>query len=56
MFLIVAVAIIQMANIQKQLDTAIKENNLKTQAVNQLKLALLLGSEAVRTFPLLQVL
>ena len=54
MFLIVAVAIIQMANIQKQLDTAIKENNLKTQAVNQLKLALLLGSEAVRTFPLLQ--
>ena len=54
LLLIVALASLQMSNIQKQLDTAIKENNLKTQAVNQLKLSLLRGSEAVRTLPLLQ--
>jgi methyl-accepting chemotaxis protein len=54
LLLTVAIAIAQMAAIQKRLDSIVKENNLKTQSVNQLKLSLLHGSEAIRTLPLLQ--
>ena len=49
-----AIAILQMNAVQKRLDSIVKENNLKTQAVHQLILGVLMASEAIRTLPLLQ--
>jgi methyl-accepting chemotaxis protein len=49
-----SVAILQMNAVQKRLDSIVKENNLKTQAVHQLILGVLTASEAIRTLPLLQ--
>lgn len=55
MFLLsAAVAILQMNTVQNRLDLIVKENNLKTQAVNQLILGVLTASETIRTLPLLQ--
>lgn len=49
-----AIAIYQMGNIQSRLDAIVQENNLKTKVVNDLKVAVLSASEAMRTLPLLQ--
>ena len=48
------VAILQMNTVQQRLDTIVKEDNLKTQAVHRLILGVLTASESIRTLPLLQ--